>query len=550
MKDYIQGHRSCFLNSKIKKLNIVFLTGIFLIMLLMPTSTIAKEVKAYAQTYGGTLRWGTCHAPTIINPLLTTHSISMSLIDLIFNRLVRLNEKGGIDPDLAKSWEISEDGLVYTFHLRKNVRFHDGIECTAHDVKFTYDKIMDSKIDSHFRLSFDMVDSFNVVDKYIFQIKLKKPSAVLIYRLVREIAPKHLLEGTDIKNNSFNFHPIGTGPFKFKEWTKDDQITLEYNSDYYEGRPYLDKIVIKTYLDSRGSWSALMRDEVDLVWFIEMEDYDIIKNYPAFKSYAIPTGCYYSLYYNLADPILSDVKVRRAIAYGIDRNDLIEKTAFGYGSEGTGPFYPGAFGIESSPETFKYNPEKARSLLSEADWFDGDGDGIVGKEGQELELRILVDERNDMFKKIIMLIRQQLQEVGIKVRVILYEDDRTLTEEFLKKHRVQAHLKMLLSGDEMNDAAEEWCLKFKRVGKFWGCGHEEMDKLFALGDSIHNSRKKQMIYQKLNNIIYKEQYACFLYDLFCFHAVSKKFKNINKVFTNSMPVYTLKDWYFEEGDLN
>jgi peptide/nickel transport system substrate-binding protein len=354
--------------------------AIILSMMLSVAVLEAKEVSQDKSRYGGTLVWGVAYKPTIINPILTTQSVSASLQDLIFNQLIRWNAKGEIEPDLAQSWEISEDGLVYTFYLRKGVKFHDGVECTAEDVKFTFDKIIDPQVNSPFRIIFQLVKDFEAVDPYIFRVTLNKPSTSFIIRLIRPIAPKHILENIDLSNASFNFHPIGTGPFKFKSWGKDDQIVLEYNPDYYRGRPYLDKIIVKTYSDSRQLWSELMRQEVDLAMFIEREDYEVIKNDPAFKGYAIPEDYYYAISYNLDDPILSDLKVREAIAYGINRKFLIDKIAFGYGLECNGPFYPGSIGFNPQVKPIDFNPEKAKQLLAEAGWQDFNKDGILEKE--------------------------------------------------------------------------------------------------------------------------------------------------------------------------
>ncbi|MCK5592129.1 MAG: ABC transporter substrate-binding protein, partial [Candidatus Pacebacteria bacterium] len=308
----------------------------------MTTTVIAKPANAAfnEKPLGGTLIWGTHTKPTIINPILTTCSVSTSLLDLVFNRLVRWNAKGEIEPDLAESWEISEDGLVYTFYLRRGVKFHDGRECTALDVKFTYDMIIDPKVDSPFKESFELIRTFRAVNKYTFQIILKKPFVPIMCRLTKEIMPKHLLDKTDIRISAFNFNPIGTGPFKFREWTKDNTIILEYNPDYYEGRPNLERIIIKTYSDSRALWTALMRREVDFVLFIEKEDYEVVKVEDTFSSYNLPVDYYYALCYDLNDPVLEDIRVRQAIAHSINTKSLINTVAGGYGMECTGPFYP------------------------------------------------------------------------------------------------------------------------------------------------------------------------------------------------------------------
>jgi len=521
-------------------------TCLIILFMLAQVSLEAKDISELSKPYGGTLIWGTRNQPTIINPILTTYSVSASLVQLIFNGLVRINPKGEIEPDLAKTWDISNDGLVYTFYLRKGVKFHDGIECTAYDVEFTYDKIIGPEINSPFRPSLELVNKFDAIDRYTFEVVLKKPSVPFLYRMVRYIMPKHILQNKDLNKADFNLHPIGTGPFRFKEWTKDNQIILEYNPDYYEGRPYLDKIIVKSYPDSRDIWTALMRGEVDYVEFIEREDYEIAKKDPSFKTYAIPADYYYGILYNLNDPILADKKIREAIAYGIDRRSLIERAAGGYGLECNGPFYPDSLGFNPLVKPFAYNPEKSQELLAQAGWHDIDNDGILEKEGEELELRVLVDAKSDVYKKIIMVIRQQLQEIGIKIKIFLYNDGSELTKDFLEQNKPQAHLTFLLAGvDSVGQVKLEWCSKeAKRVSKLWSCINEEVDRLFELGEVTQSKEERQKIYQNIHQLIYADQPACFFYFPFVFHAISNKFKNIGDFFTLNMPYYKMKDWYF------
>lgn len=498
--------------------------------------------------YGGTLTWGVCNKPTIINPILTIQSVSAPLQDLLFNRLIRWNSQGDIEPDLAERWDISADGLVYTFYLRKGVRFHDGVECTAEDVKFTFDKILDPEVNSPFRPFFQLIKSFDVIDKYTFQVALTKPSASFIYRLIREIAPRHLLEGTDLKSAYFNFHPVGSGPFRFKEWTPDNQVILEYNPDYYEGRPYLDKVVVKTYSDSRELWAALMRQEVDLVLFLEREDYEIVKDDPAFQTHTFPIDAYYAVVYNLDDPVLRDEKIRQAIAYAIDRNSLIRRIAFGYGLECNGPFYPDSLGFNPEVKTLEFNPDKAFKLLSEAGWKNMNQDGILEKEGEELEIRMLVDRRNEVYRRIAMLIRQQLQEAGIKLIVQLYDDNRMLTPEFLAQNKTQAHLKLLSAGIDPDQIGDEWLGEgLEKIRYLWPYKNAETARYFALGKINQDKKKREWIYREIHRFIYQGQPVCFLYFPFWFHALSSKFEDADGLFNLNMPFYVIKDWSVKQN---
>jgi len=516
------------------------------LIITLPIIAAARDKAQDGKPYGGTLIWGVCTQPTIINPILTTHSVSAPLLDLIFNHLIRLNSKGGIEPDLAQSWEVSPDGLVYTFHLRRGVKFHDGKECTAYDVKFTFDKITEPRNKSPYRSSFDLVEEFVALDEYTFRVILQKPSSTFIYRLIREIAPRHLLEKVDINSCSFNYHPVGTGSFKFKTWTKDNQIILEYNADYYEGRPYLDKIIVKTYPGLKDVWIALMRSEIDYAGFIEKEDYEIVKNDVAFKTFAIPTDYYFALFYNPDDPLLADKRIRFAIAYGIDRKALIEKVVGGFGIECIGPFYPETLGFNAEVKPFEYNPDKSSELLTEAGWKDENQDGILEKDDKDLELKVLVDARNNLVKRSIMFIRQSLQEIKIKVKVQLYSDEKELTYEFLEQNKPQAHLKLLLGGAEPDEGEYPWSYKKpKRKNKLWTYKNEEVAELSELGEVTFDKEKRKEIYQQIHKIIYEEQPACFLFFPFDFHAISNKFTNIDEFFTLNMPFYTMKDWHIK-----
>ena len=524
---------------------------ILILTMFTPVAIVAEtqDVSKNNKPYGGTLVWGTCHKPTLINPILTTSSVSMSLLELIFNSLVRINSKGEIEPDLAKTWDISSDGLIYTFHLRQGVKFHDGVKCTAQDVEFTFDKILDQKVNSPFKSSLKLIKEFKALDKYTFQITLKKSSVSFLYRLTREIVPKHLLEEVNLETCFFNFKPIGTGPFRFKEWTGKNQIILEYNSDYYEDRPYLDEIIVKTYPDSRGMWSAFMRGEADFVLFIEREDYEVAKDDSSFNAYVVPADYYFALDYKFEDSVLADKRVRKAIAYAIDKQNLIETTGFGYGLECNGPFYPGSLGFDPYTQVFEYTPDKARQLLAEAGWEDKNSKGILENQGRELELRVLVDSRKEAFKRIILTLRQQFQEIGIKIKVILYEDESVLVEEFLKKNKIQVHLRLLLAGIDPDQAREYWfSKKCKRVNKLWVYSNDDVDRLFRAGEVTLDKGRRGGIYRKIHQLIYEQQPVCFLYFPFVFHALSNKFENVTKFFNVSMPFYMMKDWYVKSSN--
>ncbi|MCA9399609.1 MAG: hypothetical protein KC618_07660, partial [Candidatus Omnitrophica bacterium] len=183
---------------------------------------------------------GTANPPTIINPVLTSHSVSATIVSLAFNGLVRLDADGKVVPSLAKEWTVSEDGLEYTFYLYKNIKFHDGVELTARDVQFTYNVMLDDDNACPWKSDVEAIERVEIVNDYTVKFVLKERFPNMLHKLVREIIPEHLWRNAKLRQSELNYRPIGTGPFKFKEWNKDNNtIILTANKNYFEGRPYL-----------------------------------------------------------------------------------------------------------------------------------------------------------------------------------------------------------------------------------------------------------------------------------------------------------------------
>lgn len=524
-------------------------------MLTLATAQLHAETvrsSRLQRPYGGMLTIGTSNKPTFINPVLTNVSVSASIVSLIFNGLIRLNPDGELESDLAKLWDVSPDGLLYTFYLRKSVLFHDGVELTAEDVKFTYDAILNAETKSPYRPDFQMVESFQALDRYTFRVVLKERQAPILISFSKQIImPKHIYEGTDMGTHPYNFKPVGTGSFRFKDWTEDDQITLEANPDYFEGRPYLDYVVYKTYANKSEVWSALMRGEIDLIKFISREDYELTKADPAFNAFAHPSVFYYGVSYNLNDPVLADIRVRRAFAHAVNRQGLIERIEGGYGKECTGLFSPDSWAFNPDVKAPGYDPREAKRLLKEAGWEDSNGDGVLEKAGVELEIRLLVDSRNSDMRKIAMLIRQQVQEIGIKLRLQLYKDESELTNEFRAARKPQAHLKFFV-GDthDPHETLKEWHSSNKRSARVWLDNEAslEIDRLIELGSSAQLKKERREVYRKLQRKIVEEQPACFLYYPYVFHAASKKVGGVDDLFRVWMPDYIIRDFYIKGQD--
>ena len=358
----------------------------------------------------GTLRFSLGGEVSVLNPILSTDSVSSAIEGAIFSGLVTVNEQLEMVPDLAESWAVSQDGKVWTFHLRRNVKWHDGVPFTAEDVKFTFDSILNPKVNSVRRSDF-IIDGkpieFKAVDKYTVQAVLPQPFAPFLINAGIGIIPQHLLAGKDVNKADFNRRPVGTGPFIFKEWRSGDHVTVVRNPDYYLGKPLLAQIIYKEIPDENSRLVALEADEIDET-DIPPKDYARMKTAPGVKVYEYDALLYTYLGFNLASPKFADPKVRQALAYATDKKQLVDLIFKGLASPAYAPSAPVSWAYSDRVPKYEYNIEKARQLLKAAG-------------AENLEFTILVNQGNKEREKAAVILQQQYKKIGVKVNVRVLE---------------------------------------------------------------------------------------------------------------------------------
>lgn len=495
--------------------------------------------------YGGTLRIGTYHRPEGINPLLTAATISANLADLIFNGLVKTDESGKIVPDLAERWE-SPDGKVWTFYLRKGVLFHDGVECTAEDVKFTYENI---QFGWFYRK--ELIERFETDGPYTFRVVLRAPFARMISRMYQRIVPKHLLSDASNQEAEFSRHPVGTGPFRFVEWAPDDKITLVANEEYFERRPYLDRIEVITFpkANPRMLWGMLIRDEIDVaVGLLMPRDLHVIQNDPYFQTYTYTTVAshYYMLLYNLREPLFSDRNVRMAISHAIDTQSVIDEVLLGYGQVCTGPFHPTlSWAYNPEVEPVKYDPVKALDLLNETGWRDVDEDGFLEKGGKEFEFVLVMDEGDEVKERAARVVRQQLNDIGIRMKARFLGMNDLL--DVLQSGAYQATFTQLNGAGDPDHAS--WAWHSSMIGGFNFAFYEnsEVDRLFESGRLAVEDEERTKIYRSIHALIASDAPATFLFFPETAEGVAARFKGV-KSYLHTGFYGSIKDWYISEGD--
>jgi len=491
--------------------------------------------KAKAVYHGGTITVGHSSKPDVINPILTSETISVNLMSLIFSSLVKFDDTQQPVPDLVKDWEISKDGLVWTFFLRDDVKFHDGHPLTAHDVEFTYRSIIDPENRSPLAARYELIDRVETEGDYVFRIVLKHPFAPFMYVLTRSIAPRHLLENAELHNSPFNRCPVGSGPFRLVDWTDDDTITLEANKEYFHsGRPILDRLIFKAYPDRQAALQVMTRGKMDIALDLAASDLLFVSRKRAFRAYSTPGVSYYAIIFNLKSPLFGDIRVRKALDYAIDRDSIIKKQLKGHSRICTGPFSVKSWAYNPYVQPTPYNIEEARALLELAGWQDTDGDGVLDRDGELFEISLAVPNISDSLERIAVAIRAQLVKVGIKVKLVYIDDSELYSTQF------QAVLVRIASGADPDGAYKVWHSMGGNVNMA-SYENRAVDDLLELGRRTTDLEERKAIYHKIHKIIHDDYPAIFLASGCEYIGSNYHFKDAR--FSSTLYfLTTMKDW--------
>ncbi len=477
-----------------------------------------------------------------LNPVIANDSASGTINEFVFNGLVKYDKDIKLVGDLAERWDISNGGKTITFHLRKNVRWHDGAPFTAEDCLFTFKKFVDPNVVTPYSSSYMDVLKAEAVDRYTFRVTYKEPFSPALESWSMGIIPKHLLDGKDINTDAFNRRPVGTGPYRFKEWIAGQKIVLEANADYFEGRPKIDSFIYRIIPDSTTMFQELLSGSVDfmgltpLQYLRKSETRRIRENYQKFR---YPANGYTYLGYNLANPLFKEIAVRQALSYAINRQNIIDGIMMGLGRPCTGPFSHVSWAYNPDARTYQHDPERARRMLEQAGWKMG-ADGVLIKDGRPFRFTILTNQGNNERIRTAEILQQNLRAVGIDVNIRVME-----WQAFLEQIDKRSFDAMILgwSMGRDPDLYDIWHSSKTKKGEynFIGYKNAEVDKLLIEGRRTFYIEKRKKIYYRIHAILAEEQPYAFLYVPDALPIVHKRFKGIEVAPLGIM--YNFKDWY-------
>ncbi len=450
--------------------------GAILGLLLLASTTV---VPAQTPAARATLRMISGTEPLTLNPILLTTAQDDEVFALFSDLLVVSDDRGGISPQLAarvptlQNGDISKDGLSIAYHLRHGVKWHDGVPFTSKDVRFSWEAVMNPRNNVASRTGYDLVQRVELPDDYTAIFRLKRRYAPAVLSLFGggsncRLIPEHLLgKESSLNQVDFNQHPVGTGPFKVVSWKRGQSLELAANDDYFLGKPKLSRIVVQFVPSSTTAGIMLRTHETDLAR-LDSATYREVRDDPGIRVVLTPQFAFIALQLNVSRPALHDVRVRRALAYAIDRASIVEKDTFGTGQVADGDLGPISWAHSDEVTHYPFDPAKAKALLDEAGWKTGP-DGIRQKDRKRLELEMVEATGGTTGHNEDVQVQQMLHDVGIVLTIKGYAPSLVFAPAsqggVLPSGNYDAYISGWIGGADPDNASNFTCAAISPAGQ-------------------------------------------------------------------------------------
>jgi len=496
--------KSSYINKKKERVKMRKIVNLFIIFL-----TITFLVGCSERIPPDTLIYGRGNDSVGLDPAHEEDGESFKVCESIYDTLVQYQaDSTDIEPALAESWENSEDGLEWTFHLRKGVQFHDGTELNADAVVFSLERQHNKEHPFHdvgggYIYWFDLglnqtVDKIESIDKYTVKITLNRPFAPFLYAMT--LVPFAIVSPTALKEDGENFssNPVGTGPFKFVSWERDDKIILEANENYWGGKPSIKRVIFRVIPDNSA---RLMNLKKGMIHIMDMPNPDDVPDIRSDKNIRLLEETGINIGYvamNLDKKPFDNLKVRLAINHAINKKSIVDNLYKGLGIVAKNPIPPTMWGYNDEIEDFEYNPELAKQLLKEAGF----------PEGFDTTLWVMPNPRPYFLTpdRIGVAIQADLKKVGINAKIEKREWGKYLEELRNGEHDIAM---LGWSADYVDpdnflyylldkDNAE------KPAGNIAFYRSEELHKILIEAQTISDHEERTRLYKEAQKIIHED----------------------------------------------
>lgn len=531
--------------------------GIFTVisMLLVASGCSSNSASGdKTKTESGPKEGGTVTTPIVGDPIFNpwhpnAYAESNLVNRVIFSGLTKPGKDGSPAANLADKWEASDDGMVWTFHLHKGVKWHDGEPFTAEDVAYTFNEIVLNKaLGSNGASNYKALDHVEVKDELTVEFHLKNPWAALPAYLSfnSEILPKHKFEGQDPwELTSFNKEkPVGTGPFKVEKYISGQSLELVPNEDFFGGKPHLDKLVYKILADKNTHVAQALSNDLDIFVLEDKASLERVKQAKNLEILPSETTKYYWISLNQENPLFQDVKVRQAFMHAIDRQAIIDTVLKGYGTIADAAIAPNLKTYYTDEVTrYDYDPKKAKKLLEEAGWKDTDGDGILDKDGKPFKVNFEVGIQGDLVQTA-QMVQQYLKDVGLDIELNTLEWNAMIQKNVIKRD-YEMILNWWTYPTDPDVYAQYHSSNAGKGNNIPGYKDPKLDELLVKGQQTSDPAERAKVYKEMQQYMSDTLPYLYLWYPQETQVRNKRLKGVPDMYFGGT-LYYVNEWYVEQ----
>lgn len=511
----------------------------------------SQTFSAYPAQPGGTLISAMPSDPSSMIGMVAGESASLAIGAYLFNSLLKYDQNLDLTGELAESWQVADDKKTITFKLKPGLQWADGKPLTSADILFTWQLITDEKTHSPYASDYQLVTKADAPDPRTFIVHYSQPFAPALESWASlQVLPKHKLAGQDIRTTSFAQKPLSSHYYQLKEWRHGEYIKLERNPKSVLGPANIDHLIERIIPDPAAQFLELMADNIDSMNLDPITYARIIPSRPALQArlnqYKELGNSYTYLGFNLKRKPFDDVRVRKAINYAIDKQEIIDGVYLGLGIAIGAPYKPGTRWSNPQLTPYPFDPARAKKLLAEAGYEDSDGDGIVERDGKKLSFEVLTNLGNKQREKTAVIIQRRLKEVGIETHIRSLEWASLLTN-FIKPGDFDAVVMGWGLGLDP-DQYTIWHSSQQKPGQFNFIGYSNpaVDKLLEQGRLEFDPEKRMQIYHEFAKVLYDDSPLVYLSAGYGLTAIHKRVQGIMNPVPPAGVGYDSQKWYIPE----
>jgi peptide/nickel transport system substrate-binding protein len=499
----------------------------------------------HSWTQPGVLRVAIQTEPKNLNPLLTSETTDVFIARFMFLPLIQPNGQGVQQPLLVtevpstSNGGISADGLTISYHLRKDVKWSDGVAFTSKDVTWTWRAIMNPNNNIVSRHGYDFIRSIDTPDDWTVIVHLKTKFSPFVNTFFTDsdqpygVAPAHILaKYPNVNQIPFNSEPtVSDGPFRFAEWVRNDHISLVANDNFFLGKPGLKRIEIKVIPDENTSVELLKSHAIDWIYQASIHLYPQVKDIPGTSISWMRVNGYYDIQFNTTSPQMKDPRVRQAIAYAIDKQNLVNTTMFGQETIASEDIPDWMWAFDPKVRSYPYDAAKARDLLAQAGYTSGPG-GIVQKGGEPLSLLLVTENSNTTYKQLTLLLQAQLRRIGIQAQIKLFPGAQLYAPAGEGGILQLGHFDLIVdgwySGIDPDDSAQFMCQNVPPGGyNYTRYCSPEMDAAETMALTHYDQATRKAAYAKTQTLLARDVPEIFINWLRQMHPINVDFKGLD-----------------------